>query len=99
MAARRERRSRRRYLSEEERTSRRRDISGQVGLSPDAQRQRRRRQRDRRGIAVLAVEVNYYKLVSAILRNGSLTEAEALSKENVARIAGRMIEEVIALWL
>jgi hypothetical protein len=48
---------------------------------------------------VLPVEVDYFKLVTAILKNGSLTEAEALSKENVARVAAQMIEEVVQIWL
>jgi|tagenome__1003787_1003787.scaffolds.fasta_scaffold13182719_1 hypothetical protein len=48
---------------------------------------------------MLLVEVNYHRLVTAILKNGALSEAEALSRDNVSRVAGRMIEEVIALWL
>lgn len=68
-------------------------------LSPAATRQRRRRTRDRRGLAVLNIETDYYRLVSAILANGSLSETEALDKAKVSRVAARMLEEVVALWL
>jgi|tagenome__1003787_1003787.scaffolds.fasta_scaffold19271144_2 hypothetical protein len=80
--------------------ARRRDeISGQAGLSPLARRQRRFRERDRCGVIVLPIEVSHHRLVEAAIRNGSLTETEALSRDNVARVAAQMLEEVIQLWL
>jgi hypothetical protein len=80
--------------------ARRRDeTSGQTGLSPLARRQRRFRERDRCGLIVLPIEVNHHRLIEAILKNGSLTEAETLSRDNVARVAAGMLEEVIRLWL
>jgi hypothetical protein len=80
--------------------ARRRDeISGQTGLSPLARRQRRFRERDRMGLIVLPIVVDHRRLIEAILKNGALTEEETLSRDAVARVAGRMVEEVIRLWL
>jgi hypothetical protein len=67
-------------------------------LRPGAQRQRTHRARAGNGRIVLRIEVDHARLITAILKNGSLTEAETLSRALVERVVVQMIAEVIALY-
>jgi hypothetical protein len=89
----------------EERTSRRREVSGQDenrALAPvltrAARYQRTYRQRQRKQEAVLHVPVNYDKFACALIDAGWLTPAEALNRQKVETAAGGILNEWSRRW-
>ena len=62
-------------------------------------RKRRYRRRVRCGIKVLAVEVNYHRLVEALLESTRLTDTQALDQNMVAAEAAAVLGEWAERWV
>ena len=64
----------------------------------NALRQRRWRARESKGRAVLSIEVDYDALCGALIDNARITEADALSRKQVAVAAASVLADYIARW-
>jgi hypothetical protein len=66
--------------------------------SPAALRQHRCRARRRRGVAVLRIEVDEFRLVDALLASNRISENESRRRSLVEKATGRLLEDVISRW-
>jgi hypothetical protein len=79
-----------------------RQIANRIDPPPqrsDTVRKARLRQRERSGHIVLQVEVHEHDLAAAMIEAGLLTEAQALSRADLARALARIAAEFSARWL
>ena len=76
----------------------RRNISGQTGLSPAAERQRAWRRRLRKGLAVYRIEVKRDPLIATLLDSGRLTEFEALNPAKVEAAIAEVVNDWPRRW-
>ena len=68
---------------------------GEVTVSAGARRTRRHRQRFARGLKCFTVEVDEHALAGILLREGVLTETEALDHRKIEEAASR----ILATWV
>ena len=66
--------------------------------SPAAQRQHRCRARRRRGLALLRVEVDEFRLVDALLWAGRLSEDESRRPPLVEAAVAQVLKDFIVRW-
>jgi hypothetical protein len=66
--------------------------------SPAALRQHKCRARRRRGVAVLHVEADEFRLIDALLSAGRLSEAESRRRPLVEAAVAQVLKDFIVRW-